>query len=269
MSQATRCATSGWRGGAPLPLRTPCVPRLCWACGRGARPLVLLGGAPMADRRTAVVRARVLPAEHAAWQAKAAAAGVSPSDLLRQAMARTRTWTARAVAVERERTRQVARIGNNLNQIARWANTHAETAEAVEVIAHLVAIEREIARLARFGEVAAGCTSSSSPAARARPARRPTTCWANGTRPGSRAPASRCFAAIRNRSRPSPTRWRSSTSTARPSSRGPRTTGRPTRRSKPSSTRSRRRRGRDSTRTATRGRRSCTASRAAASTCTC
>ena len=88
----------------------------------------------------------------AAWKAKAAAAGVSPSDLLRQAMARTRTWTARAVAVERERTRQVTRIGNNLNQIARWANTHAETAEAVEVIAHLVAIERAIAQLAYFGD---------------------------------------------------------------------------------------------------------------------
>ena len=89
----------------------------------------------MADRRTAVVRARVLPSEHAAWRAKAAAAGVSPSDLLRQAMARTRTWSARAVAVERERTVQVARIGNNLNQIA-----------------HLVAIERAIAGLARFGD---------------------------------------------------------------------------------------------------------------------
>ena len=32
-------------------------------------------------------------------------------------------WTAPAVVVERERTRQVARIGNNLNQLARWANT--------------------------------------------------------------------------------------------------------------------------------------------------
>jgi len=43
------------------------------------------------------------------------------SDLLRQAMARTRTWTAAAADVERERTRQVARIGSNLNQLARWA----------------------------------------------------------------------------------------------------------------------------------------------------
>ena len=38
-------------------------------------------------------------------------------------------------------------------------------AEAVEVIVHVVAIERAISSLARFGEVAAGCTSSSSPAA--------------------------------------------------------------------------------------------------------
>ena len=93
---------------------------------------------------------RASASEFAAGKAKAAAAGVPLSDLLRQAMARTRTWTAAAAEVERERTRQVARIGNNLNQIARWANTHAHKADAVEVIAHLVAIEREIARLARF-----------------------------------------------------------------------------------------------------------------------
>ena len=104
----------------------------------------------MADRRTGQIHLRVSPAEVAAWRAKAEAAGVPLSDLLRQAMARTRTWTAAAADVERERTRQVARIGNNLNQIARWANTHADRADAVEVIAHLVAIEREIARLARF-----------------------------------------------------------------------------------------------------------------------
>ena len=106
----------------------------------------------MADRRIVKASVRASAAEFAAWKAEAAAAGVPLSDLLRQAMARTRTWSARAVAVERERTRQVARIGNNLNQIARWANTYAERADAVEVIAHLVAIERETARLARFGE---------------------------------------------------------------------------------------------------------------------
>ena len=105
----------------------------------------------MADRRTVRVHARVSPAELADWRAKAAAAGVPVSDLLRQAMARTRTWTAAAADVERERTRQVARIGNNLNQLARWANRHAAAVEAVEVIAHLVAFERELRKLARIG----------------------------------------------------------------------------------------------------------------------
>ena len=46
----------------------------------------------------------------------------------------------------------MARIGNNLNQIARWANTHKEAAEAAEVIAHLAAIEREIGELSRRRE---------------------------------------------------------------------------------------------------------------------
>ena len=54
-----------------------------------------------------MVAARVTPVEHAAWQKKAAAVGVSPSALLREAMARTRTWTAPALAIESERTRQI------------------------------------------------------------------------------------------------------------------------------------------------------------------
>ncbi len=88
----------------------------------------------MADRRAVRVHARVSPAELADWRAKAAAAGVPLSDLLRRAMARTRTWTAVAADAERERTRQVARIGNNLNQFARWANRHASAVEGVEVL---------------------------------------------------------------------------------------------------------------------------------------
>ena len=109
------------------------------------------GGAPVRDRRSVRVHARVSPAELADWRAKAAAVGVPLSDLLRQAMARTRTWTVASTDIERERTRQVARIGNNLNQLARWANRHASTVEAVEVIANLVAFERELRKVARIG----------------------------------------------------------------------------------------------------------------------
>ena len=93
----------------------------------------------------------------AVWQAKAAAAGVSLSELLRQAMARTQTWTAPAREVERARTRQIARIGSNLNQIARWAHTHVDDDLAVvEVLAHLVAIERALTALRVRGAGDAG-----------------------------------------------------------------------------------------------------------------
>ena len=94
--------------------------------------------------RAATATVRVSAAELAEWRGKARAAGVSLSELLRRAMARTRTWTAAAAAVERERTRELARIGNNLNQIARWANTCQRKAEAVSVLAHLSAIERAL-----------------------------------------------------------------------------------------------------------------------------
>ena len=97
--------------------------------------------------RTVTANARVTPEELEQWRAKARAAGVSLSELVRQAMARTRTWTAAARDAERERTFQLARIGSNLNQIARWANTHKASAEAVEVIAHLMTIERELGAL--------------------------------------------------------------------------------------------------------------------------
>ena len=107
----------------------------------------------MAERRIATVTARVSAAEFADWRAKAAAAGVPLSALLRQSRARTRTWTAPAAEVERERTRQVALIGNNLNQIARWANTYKGGREAVEVVVHLVAIERTLAALAPVGRL--------------------------------------------------------------------------------------------------------------------
>ena len=110
-----------------------------------------------APTRHAIAHARVSAAELALWQAKAAAAGVSLSELLRQAMARTQTWTAPAREVERARTRQIARIGSNLNQIARWAHTHVgEDLAVVEVLAHLVAIERDLAALRLRGARDAG-----------------------------------------------------------------------------------------------------------------
>ena len=97
--------------------------------------------------RSSTINVRLSAAELEEWRSKAAAAGVSLSELLRQAMLRTRPWTAAARDVERERIRQITRIGRNLNQIARWANRYKGRAEAVEVIAHLTAIGRDLAGL--------------------------------------------------------------------------------------------------------------------------
>ena len=101
----------------------------------------------MSAGRAVWVKIRSSEAERAEWHAKARSAGLTLSDLVRRSVGRVHTWTVAHADVERERTQQVARIGNNLNQIARWANTHKGAIEAVEVIAHLIAIERALAAL--------------------------------------------------------------------------------------------------------------------------
>ena len=83
----------------------------------------------MREGRKVWVKVRASQTERVEWHAKAAGTGLSLSDLVRRSMRRVRTWTAAHAA--RERTRELARIGSNLNQIARWANTYKENAAAV------------------------------------------------------------------------------------------------------------------------------------------
>ena len=107
----------------------------------------------MADRRTVTAAARVSPAELADWRAKAAAAGVSLSALLRQAMARTRTWTAPATEVERERTRELARLGASERRACRVLGQPRTTQRrGRKVVSDEGALRGDIVRLAsRFG----------------------------------------------------------------------------------------------------------------------
>ncbi len=93
------------------------------------------------------IKVRLSKQEKIEWQEKAAKAGLPLSNLLRQAMKKTRTWTAADRSLIAEQTREISRIGNNLNQIAKWANTYKSTAEAIEVIECLRAIESAIAQL--------------------------------------------------------------------------------------------------------------------------
>lgn len=85
--------------------------------------------------------------ELAAWKAKAEDAGLTVSSMVRSALDNAQLPDQRAADAVADLTRQVARIGNNLNQIAAWANTHKMAAEAAQVIAQMVAIQREIERV--------------------------------------------------------------------------------------------------------------------------
>ena len=95
-------------------------------------------------QRTKPIAVRLTDEEKLDWDLKAHAAGLSISELVRQAMNRVKIHHVGDRAVQIERTRQIAKIGNNLNQIARWVNRYKTTADTVEVVTHLVAIEQAL-----------------------------------------------------------------------------------------------------------------------------
>ena len=95
-------------------------------------------------RSTAVV-IRVHPEERDLLKMNAGIHGMSVSDYVRQTCLRLRL---RRTPEERRRLRELARIGANLNQLARWANTYKESLEAVEVLAALTRLETKIENFA-------------------------------------------------------------------------------------------------------------------------
>lgn len=94
-----------------------------------------------ADTRTAWIKLRVTPAEKESIAAKAAAQGQTVTDFIRQ---RALDYRLRQTPLEKERVRQLARIGVNLNQLARWVNIHKGRAEMIDVLVALVSLEREL-----------------------------------------------------------------------------------------------------------------------------
>ena len=91
-------------------------------------------------RSTAVV-IRVHPEERDLLKLNAGLHGMSVSDYVRQTCLGLRL---RRTPEEKRRLRELARIGSNLNQLARWANTYKESLEAVEVLAALTRLENQI-----------------------------------------------------------------------------------------------------------------------------
>ena len=105
----------------------------------------------MTEKLDSSITIRLSQQEKEAWQEKAVRAGIPLSTLMRQAMSKTRTWTAGDLSLIKEQTRQISRLGNNLNQIAKWVNTYKSTAEAIEVIEALRAIEQALTQLSAKG----------------------------------------------------------------------------------------------------------------------
>ena len=95
-------------------------------------------------RSTAVV-IRVHPEERDLLKLNAGIHGMSVSDYIRQTCLGLRL---RRTPEEKRRRRERVRIGSNLNQIARGANTYKESLEAVEVIAALTSLEMQIENFA-------------------------------------------------------------------------------------------------------------------------
>jgi hypothetical protein len=100
-----------------------------------------------------VVVFRCTLAEKQALTARAARAGMPFAELMREALGLTEARRRRQVPkVDPELVRAVARIGGNLNQIARWLNTatlqgQMSAIDAIEVAASLVAIERALSEV--------------------------------------------------------------------------------------------------------------------------
>lgn len=98
---------------------------------------------------------KVTPKERADWKAAAQAEGVTVADLIRKRMGTKKEGRApkktRAARRADPRLLQAAgRIGSNLNQIARWCNTHCENADAVQVLAALVAIDQALTSFSSY-----------------------------------------------------------------------------------------------------------------------
>lgn len=96
-----------------------------------------------------IVKLRVSTDEKSRWEARAQSQRMTLSDYIRASLD---TVTVDRPAPQQRMTRKadpvllsnVGRLGSNLNQIARWANTYKDAAEAAEVLLALVAVEQAI-----------------------------------------------------------------------------------------------------------------------------
>lgn len=95
-------------------------------------------------KRNKWIKVRVNKAEYDEINGKAVAAGMSVANLIRQSIHRVNTWTIGNIEVEREKIREISRIGQNLNQISRFCNIYKSDTETVQILNSLIGLEKKI-----------------------------------------------------------------------------------------------------------------------------
>lgn len=102
-----------------------------------------------------MLRVRMNPKELKQLDELASKASKSRSEVVRDLISKGKVQDAEIRRQELNQARQklalIGRANANLNMIAKWANTYKEGAYTVEVVAHLIAVERELIEV--LGEV--------------------------------------------------------------------------------------------------------------------
>lgn len=112
---------------------------------------------PIKAKRDKWVNIKVTEAERDEWQAYALSEKMNLSDVFRQLISEKIGIDAQLVNLpikkkqqrimrraDPELLRELAKVGNNLNQISRWANTYKTDADALEVMQVLLSIQRAL-----------------------------------------------------------------------------------------------------------------------------
>lgn len=96
------------------------------------------------ESRGKLLTIRVSSSELARWQARAAGSGLVLSDFVRQLLDSHQPKRRRAATADPALLATLGRLNSNINQLARWANTHKSKAEAVPLLAALAAIDKHL-----------------------------------------------------------------------------------------------------------------------------
>lgn len=114
-------------------------------------------------KRSAWVHVKATPGERVQWQAAAQAANLTLSDLIRQSLALALATSSTPALVGRSPPRpprrpapppadpvllrELARIGNNINQLAKWAHTYKSGVDQAVLLVNLAIIRADFLSL--------------------------------------------------------------------------------------------------------------------------